>query len=162
MVAQTQVSSSASETLAPLAVARGTGEVLVDALTLAELQIQLAELDLQEAKQRLTGAVSLLTIGAVLGASTIPVFLGACALTIAQNTKMELSVALFITVAAALLLSIGILAWGARKLKFRGILFTRSRSEWRQNAKWLKAMLRQSGSRSGRREAAMGDGFSSA
>lgn len=157
MVAETKVNPASSDTLAPLAVARGTGEVLVDAMTLAELQFQLAELDLQDAKQRLTGGVSLLAIGAVLGASTIPALLGACGLFLAQAAKMELGVALLIVVGITLLIAAAILAWGWRKLQFRGVLFTRSRSEWRQNAKWLKAMLRQSGSRKQRSESLDGD-----
>jgi cytochrome c biogenesis protein CcdA len=146
MVAQTQVKSSAGDTLAPLAVARGTGEVLVDALTLAELQFQLAELDLQDAKRRLQGGMVLVAAGAVLGVSAIPLLLGACALALTKVTQMELYVALFIMVGAALIVSGAILVWGSRKLKLKGLLFARSRSEWRQNAKWLKAMLRQSGS----------------
>lgn len=153
MVAETKMNTS-SDTLAPIAVARGTGEVLVDAMTLAELQVQLAELDLYDAKNRLTGGITLLTAGVVIGASTIPVLLAACGLALSQAAKLDLALSLFITVGAALLVALCILLIGKRKLRFQGVLFQRSRNEWRQNAKWLKAMLRQSGSRHGRRDSA--------
>lgn len=154
MVAETKMSNSTTDTLAPIAVARGTGEVLVDAMTLAELQMQLAELDFYDAKQRLTGGLSLLTAGVVIGASTLPVLLVACGLALSQAAKIDLSLSLFITVGAALLVSLFVLLLGKRKLRFQGVLFQRSRNEWRQNVKWLKAMLRQSGSRHGRRDCA--------
>ncbi len=147
MVAETQMNTKSNDTLAPVAVARGTGEVLVDALTLAELQFQLAELDLLDARRRLTGGVSLLTFGAVVGASTLPALIGALSLALSQLAKLELWIALLINVGVALLISICAMAIGLRRLRFHGVLFTRSRNEWRQNVKWLKAMLRHSGGR---------------
>lgn len=147
MVAEAQVKTSVNDTLAPVAVARGTGEVLVDALTLAELQFQLAELDLHDARRRLTGGISLLTFGAVFGASTIPALIGALSLALAQIAKMELWIALLINVGLFLLLAIVALAIGAQRLRFHKGLFNRSRQEWRQNMKWLKSMLRNSGGR---------------
>lgn len=151
MVAEAKVNSTGNSTIAPIAVARSTGEVLVDAMTLAELQMQLAELDFYDAKRRLSGGVSLLTLGAAMGIATFPVLLGACGLALSEATNLSVAVSLFIVVGATLVLSIVILMLGRRKLRFQGILFERSKAEWRQNAKWLKAMLRQSGSLHGRR-----------
>jgi Putative Actinobacterial Holin-X, holin superfamily III len=141
MVAEAQVISKSSDTLAPVEVARRSGEVFVDALTLAELQFQLVELDLHDAQRRLTSGLSLLSIGALVGASTLPALIGAVSLGLAQIAKIELWIALLINVGVALFISICAMIVGTRKLKLQGGVFTRSRKEWRQNVKWLKAML---------------------
>jgi hypothetical protein len=147
MVAETPMKSSAGDAAAPLAVARSTGEALVDAFTLAELQVQLAEVDLRDAWRRLTRGLILVSAGAVLGISTIPPTLLGIAYALADATTLELWVSLLITGGVALLIAAGLFAWGWRAIKRRGALFARSRAELRQNAKWFKSMLRQSSTR---------------
>ena len=144
MVAETPMNSTAIDASAPLAVARSTGEALVDALTLAELQLQLAEVDLHDAWKRLTSGLVFLSVGAILGVSTIPPFIVAISLAIADAANLELWISLLLTGAVALLVAVGSFAWGWRAIKRRGVLFARSRAELRQNARWFKSILRQS------------------
>lgn len=144
MVAETTMNTTAAEPAAPVAVARSTGEALVDAFTLAELQLQLAEADLNDAWKRVFRGILLLTAGAVLGVSTLPPLIVAISLAIADAATMKLWVALLLSVAAVMMAAGACLAWGWWAIKRRGVLFARSRAELRQNAKWFKSILRQS------------------
>jgi uncharacterized membrane protein YqjE len=144
MVAETQVNQDGKSQSAPATVARSAGELMADAMTLAELQFSLAEIDLRSAWRRLMGGVFLVAMGLLFAIATLPVILAALALAISALAPMELWLAMLITVGGALFVAAIILLWGIWRLRRRGALFARSKEELRQNTKWFKSVLRQS------------------
>jgi len=150
MVAQTQINPTNGSPSPPVAVARSTGELLSDALTLVELQSKLLAIDVEDDLQRLITPVILLATGAVLGLSCLPIVLVTIALGLIAGAELAPWLAFLIALAigagvAAILLAVGI--WFLRnKLTF----LSRSRSEWQQNVKWFKSVARRLGSGSSR------------
>lgn len=150
MVAQTPISPTNGSPSPPVAVARSTGELLADALTLAELQGKLLVIDVEDDLRRLITPVILVAAGAVLGLSCLPIALVTIAVGLVAGAELAPWLAFLIALAigagvAAILLAAGI--WVLRnKLTF----LSRSRSEWQQNVKWFKSVVRRLGSRSNR------------
>ena len=81
MVAQTPVTpTNGSDASAPQSVAHNTGELLADAMTLAELQGKLLVVDVQDDLRKLIAPLAVLITGAVVGLSCLPIALVTIAL----------------------------------------------------------------------------------
>ena len=147
MVAQTSVvdRTNGADNSPPRAMARNTGELLADAMTLVELQSKLLLLDVQADVRKLITPLVLILIGAVLGFACLPVALTALALGVSAATEMELWVAFSISLMVGLAIA-GILLGAGVWYLLHGLTFlARSRNEWNQNVRWFKNLLRRLG-----------------
>jgi hypothetical protein len=112
-----------------------------DLVTLAELQGQLLATDLRDgARQAKTPAV-LLVVAPVLALSALPVLLLGCARLLANGAGWSESASL-LTVGAIALALAAVLGWlGWARLQKALSVVTRSREEFTENVRWLKAAL---------------------
>jgi membrane protein DedA with SNARE-associated domain len=154
MVAETQVNPPNGSS-APLAMARNTGELLSDALTLTELQGKLLALDLQDDLSKLITPLILLAAGAVLALSCLPLALVTIAFGLVAGAHLEPWLALLIALAIGLACAACLVAAGAWYLRSQLTFLSRSRVEWKQNVQWFKSVVRRLGANS-RRPAAPG------
>lgn len=150
MVAQTSINPTNGSNSPPLAVARGTGELLSDALTLAELQGQLLVIDVQGDLRRLIAPAVLLVAGTVLAVSCWPILLVALALGFMAAWNLAPWLAFLLALGCGLLLAAILIAAGAWLLRHNLKFLVRSRAQWKQNVKWFKSVVRRLGASSSR------------
>ncbi|MDX1945031.1 MAG: phage holin family protein [Pirellulaceae bacterium] len=129
----------------PRAVARSTGELLEDLLTLGELQVRLLAVDAQQGVARLAMPALCFAAGLLLAVGCIPVGLAALALWIDETTTLSLAQSLGVSLLAGVVLAAILLAGGWAAFRRRCDLFARSREEWRQNAGWVRSALKRFG-----------------
>jgi len=133
-----------------MAVARNTGELLSDALTLAELQGKLLAIDVQDDLRQLITPLVLLVIGAVLGLSCLPVAMVTIALGLIAGAELEPWLAFLTVLLSGAIIAAGFMVLGVWFLRNELTFLTRSRAEWQQNVRWFKGMVRRLGTASGR------------
>ena len=150
MVAQTPISPTNGSPSPPVAIARGTGELLSDALTLVELQGKLLVIDVEDDLRRLIAPVILLAAGAVLGLSCLPIVLVTIAVGLIAGAELAPWLAFVIALAIGAGVAAILLAAGMWILRNKLTFFSRSRTEWQQNVKWFKSVVRRLGSGSSR------------
>lgn len=150
MVAQTQVKPTNGSTSAPLAVARNTGELLSDALTLAELQARLLVIDVETDLKRLITPAILLAAGAVMALSCLPIVLVTIALGLIAGAGLQPWLAFLASVGIGLVLAAILVAAGVWFLRNKLTFLARSRTEWQQNVRWFKSVARRLGQSSSR------------
>jgi membrane protein DedA with SNARE-associated domain len=150
MVAQTQVKPTNGSNSPPLAVARGTGELFSDALTLVELQGRLLSIDVGNDLRRLIVPAVLLVSGAVMGLSCLPILLVALALGIMAAWNLAPWLAFLIALGVGAFVAAILLAVGGWFLRNKLTFLSRSRSQWQQNVNWFKSVVRRLGSTSSR------------
>jgi len=150
MVAETQMNSTNGSPTPPQAVARNTGELLADAMTLAELQGKLLALDVQDDLRKFIAPLVMLVTGAVLGLSCLPVALVTIALGLVAGAGLEPWVAFLLTLLVGVTLAAGLVLGGVWYLRSELTFLARSRAEWQQNVRWFKGMVRRLGSGSRR------------
>ena len=147
MVAQAEVDrTNGAENSPPRAMARNTGELLSDAMTLAELQSKLLLVDVKHDLRQLIAPLALIVIGALLVLAALPIALSAVALALDSGTDLQLWAAFAVTFAGAILIAGGMVGGGVWYLLHRLSFLARSRSEWDQNVRWFKNLLRRLGS----------------
>jgi hypothetical protein len=159
MVAQTSVNTNGSGTAGTSpqqAVARNTGELLGDAMTLAELQGKLLLVDVQDDLQRLILPFSLLVTGAVLALTCLPIALVTIALGLIAGADLAPWLAFLITLGGALLVALGLILCGVWYFRHGLTFLNRSRAEWDQNIRWFKSLVRRLGASSPSRPAEPG------
>ena len=148
MVAETQVNpkngKNGSSTASP-GVARSTGELLADALTLAELQGKLLTIDVQDDLRKLITPLVLLATGAVLGLSCLPIVLVTVALGLIAGAELAPWLAFLISLGIGLAVAAVLLAAGVWCLRNQLTFFVRSRAEWQQNVRWFKSLVKRLG-----------------
>ena len=145
MVDQAQVNGAAKVEAAPRAVARNTGELLQDLVTLAELQARLLVLDVRDGAQRLLWPVGLLLVGTAIAVACLPVAFITVALALVETTKLTLAQAFGVSLLSGMVLTTLIAGLGWALFRRRPDLLERSRAEWQQNVKWTKHALRRLG-----------------
>ena len=150
MVAQTQVNPTNGSNSPPMAVARGTGELLSDALTLAELQGKLLVIDVQTDLRRLIVPVVLLVAGTLMALACLPIFLVTIAAGLIAAWDLAPWLAFLIALGIGALLAAILLAGGVWFLRNKLTFLSRSRSEWQQNVQWFKSVVRRLGPGSSR------------
>lgn len=126
---------------APRVMARTTGELLLDMLTLAELQGKLLLLDMKQARQVMMPMAIWLVAGTVLLASCLPILLVTTALLLAETTRLSLAQSFLVSLLLGASAGAGCLYWAKRCLQHHSPTFQRSQSEWRANASWCKNVL---------------------
>lgn len=163
MVAQTPVnptngsgSAGSAKTSPPQAVARNTGELLGDAMTLAELQGKLLLVDVQSDLKRLIVPVVLLVTGAVLALTCLPIALVTIALGLIAGAELAPWLAFLITLGGALLVALVLILSGVWFFRHGLTFLNRSRAEWDQNIRWFKSLVRRLGATSPSRPAEPG------
>jgi putative superfamily III holin-X len=151
MVAQTTMNSpGGGDPSPPRAVARNTGELLSDALTLAELQSKLLWLDVQSDLSKLITPLALMVIGVVLALSCLPIALATLALGLVAGAGLPPWLAFLIALGVGLLLAAILAGIGVWVLLHGTSFLSRSRSEWGQNIRWFKNLVRRLGERTNR------------
>jgi hypothetical protein len=118
-------------------------ELVHDAVTLAELQVELLKVDLRDARQRVTLALALLGLGTVLALGCIPVLLFAAAQGLVVGLGWPAPLA-YLAIGAAAAVVAGVLVWiGARRAAGAMGTVQRSKSEFAETLRWFKGSLRQ-------------------
>ena len=168
MVAQTPVNttngssgaggggSSAGRASAPQSMARNTGELLGDAMTLAELQGKLFLVDVQDDLKRLILPVALLLTGVVLALTCLPIALVTIALGLMAGADLAPWLAFLITLGGALVIALMLILAGVWYFRHGLTFLNRSRAEWDQNIRWFKSLARRLGAGSPSRPAEPG------
>jgi len=150
MVAETQMNSTNGSPTPSQSMARNTGELLADAMTLAELQGKLLALDVQDDLRKFIAPLVMLVTGAVLGLSCLPVALVTIALGLVAGAELAPWLAFLLTLLVGVTLAAGLVLGGVWYLRNEFTFLARSRAEWQQNVRWLKSMVRRLGSGSRR------------
>jgi membrane protein DedA with SNARE-associated domain len=150
MVAQTQVKPTNGSTSPPLAVARNTGELLSDALTLAELQTRLLVIDVENDLKRMIAPAILLAAGWVMALSCLPIVLVTIALGLIAGAGLEPWLAFLASVGIGAALAAMLVAAGVWFLQNKLTFLARSRTEWQHNVNWFKSVARRLGQSSSR------------
>jgi len=147
MVAQTPVTpTNGSSTSPQQGVAHNTGELLADALTLAELQSKLLVVDVQDDLRKLIAPVVVLITGAVVGLSCLPIALVTIALGLMAGLGLAPWLAFLISLLIGAAVAAGLILGGMFYLKSGLTFLERSRAEWQQNLQWFKGLVRRLGS----------------
>ena len=148
MVAQAQVErTNGADNSPPRAMARNTGELLSDAMTLVELQSKLLLVDVKADLRQLIIPLALIVGGVIITLASLPISLIAVALALDAATDLQLWAAFAISFAFAIVIAGGLVGGGAWYLLHRLSFLARSRSEWAQNVRWFKNLLRRLGER---------------
>jgi hypothetical protein len=116
-----------------------------DIATLAELQAQLALLDLKESTTRATVPLSLVAFGVAVILASLPVALLGVAHLVAAALAIKLGWALLLSAGGAVALGAGIATVAAAQLRRSFESFRRSRDEFSRNLAWIRTVLRYSG-----------------
>lgn len=133
--------NSQPEQLPPRAMRRNLGQLSSDVMTLAELQVELLQVDMREWLRACTMPLILLAAGVLLGLASFPVLLLGLAYGLGQITEWSLWVRLLVASGAGLLAA-GICAVVAVQLLRRDVkILSRSTAELRRNVRWLKEVL---------------------
>lgn len=118
-------------------------ELLVDSLKLADLQLQLFQLDVGEFWQRAQKGVVGLLVGAVILLSAFPVLLFGLSGWLALKLEWTQDSALVLVSSCVILLAGGITAWAARRVRRAIKPLRRSSEELRANLAWMRNVLHQ-------------------
>ncbi|MGE0609710.1 MAG: phage holin family protein [Pirellulales bacterium] len=116
-----------------------------DLLTLAELQIRLFKIDVQQGLRAAMMPLALFVGGLILGLACLPIGLAAAALGLAYGAGMHLAAAMAVVFAAALVLVAMLVLMGRNRALHLVSMFDRSRYEWQRNVQWLKQTLKSRG-----------------
>jgi hypothetical protein len=124
-------------------VARNLAAIAHDVVTLAELQAQLARLDLQTALKKMKVPAAVLIIGVVLFLASIPLALVTVAHVLIHFTALSSWAAYLIVVAGGFILGGLAVLFAIARIKSAGHTIDRSTTEFSNNVKWIKLVLRQ-------------------
>ena len=116
-------------------------ELLRDAITLGELQVQLLLLDLREGSTRMVRPLLVIVFAICLALGCFPVALAALAYAL-QATGMPVWGAFLTSALIGLFLSAGAAYGGLRWLKKELSIIDRSKAEFQSNINWLKTALK--------------------
>jgi protein-S-isoprenylcysteine O-methyltransferase Ste14 len=113
-----------------------------DALTLAELQVQLLTVDLRDARRGAGTALSQVLIGAVLALGCVPVLILAAAHLLIEIAEWPASGAYAVGAILAAVAAMILLRLGWRRTSQALATVQRSRTELLETLRWLKESLR--------------------
>jgi len=145
MVSQTSVNGQRIDETA-VAVGENVANLASDLISLTELQVKLAVLDLKETSAQAVAPAAVLGAGICICLGTIPVLLLGISWALAHLTGVSPEAAMLI-VSIVALLTAGIsmaLAYSRMVKSFR--VLDRSREEFEANLNWIKKALQQSSS----------------
>lgn len=119
----------------------GIGEFLNDVVTLTELQVRLALVDLKENVRRATLPLCLLFASATMLIASVPLALVGAALLISSRYEIQLGLAMVAVTATAVAVALPLVMLGSRRLRQGYDGFARSHVELRRNLAWLRMVL---------------------
>lgn len=119
-----------------------------DALTLAELQVQLLSVDLRDARRGAATALALVLGGGVLALGCVPVLLLGGAQLLVEQARWPESAAYAAVGALAAVAALLVLRLGWRRTTRALATVQRSREELLETVRWLKESLRPADERS--------------
>jgi hypothetical protein len=125
----------------PKAVARKVGELKHDVVTLARLQFELFQVDLDEWAGRLRMPVLLLGVAAAAALGCVPVLLLGISEALVAWFGLSPAVAHAITACCGLIVAgvVGFTSW--RRIQAATAIFARSKEEFSHNVRWMKEVL---------------------
>lgn len=125
--------------------AGGISELAHDVVTLAELQLKLMRLDVQESAQRMIGPSVAMVVAGVVVFGCVPVLLLGLAFLLAETTSLSIAGGSLIAGTLGLLAAgvTGYLAY--RRLRCCSVQLDRSRKELTQNVNWIMKAVRSPG-----------------
>ncbi len=125
------------------AVARSMGELVHDAVTLADLQLRLFKIEIESWSRDLIASVTWLLVALCVAVGCIPVLLLSLANVFVEYGGLSQSLSLFTAALVGLTVSAIAAAIGLRILRNNGNALERSQEEFNRNLKWFKQMLDQ-------------------
>lgn len=135
---------SQPEQLPPRAMRRNLSQLGSDVMTLAELQVELLQVDMRDWLRACTIPLLLLAAGVLLGLASFPILLLSLAYGLGYMTEWSLAARLLVAGGAGLIVA-GAMAVIAVQLLRRDVkILSRSSAELRRNVRWLKELLTQS------------------
>lgn len=135
---------SQPDSLPPRAMRRNLGQLGSDVMTLAELQVELLQVDMREWLRACTGPIILLLSAMLLGLASFPILLLSLAYGLGYVTDWSLAARL-LAAGGVGLVTAGACALIAVQLLRRDVkILSRSTAELRRNVRWLKEVLTRS------------------
>lgn len=128
----------------PTRVRESLSDLAHDAVTLAELQVQLLSVDLRDARRGAGPALSQLIAGTVLALGSVPILLLAAAHVLVATLQWPPMGAYALVGAVAALLAAVLVGVGWRQAMRAAATVQRSRSEFMETLRWFKQSLRPS------------------
>ncbi|WP_437186931.1 phage holin family protein [Planctomicrobium sp. SH668] len=114
-----------------------------DLLRLADLQLQLATLDLTEFWSKAKFGLVVCVVGAVTILGAVPVILMALANFVHTHTSLSVEVSQILVAVGALVIGVIFLAVSVKFLTRAGECLNRSKKELRENIEWLRDILKR-------------------
>lgn len=124
------------------AVARSLGELAHDAVTLADLQVELLKTELRNEVGGTVKSVLLLVFAVVVILGCVPVLLMSLAYALVELADFSQALSLLIATLVGLVIAGSLAALGWRKLRNDSITLQRSRDEFSRNVDWIKQVLK--------------------
>lgn len=129
----------------PWPVRQQLGDLVHDALTLAELQVELLKVDVRDARRGAALALALIGIGSALALGSIPLLLFAAAQALVEGLAWPAPWA-YLAVGGAAVLGATCLVWmGARRASGAMGTIHRSKAEFAETLRWFKGSLYRTG-----------------
>ena len=125
----------------PIEPDRGIGELIDDLVTLTDLQVRLAVVDLKENARRAAVPLWLAFWSLIVMAASVSVVLAGLALLLATRSNLHPGWAMIIVAAAAAALASPVLALSIARVGRGCDGFWKSRAELRRNLAWLRTVL---------------------
>lgn len=137
----------------PRAAARNLSELMSDVMMLAELQGQLAMVELRQELKKLVPTLAVLAAGIILALCCLPMALICIALMLDEWAGLSRPVAFLSTLGGAAVLALLLVLGSVWYMRSNIGLMNRSRAELSLNVKWIRNVLKRMGtsdSRQGR------------
>jgi len=116
-----------------------------DVATLAELQLKLFTLDLNESVQKAKVPAVLTVLGIVILLGAVPVLLAGVALLLASALAISFGLSLFLVAIATMIVAGGLAAFAGSRLPHAFETLRRSAEELSRNISWIRTVLVHSG-----------------
>ena len=143
MASQTQMNGRTASRSAGKAVSRNVAGLVQDMVELAELQVQLVNVDIREATSKATWPLLSILAGVSLALGSIPVLLLSLGWVVIRRAGLPHDAAFALAALIGFLIA-GALAWfGWRKLNATLAVLSRSKYELIENIRWVKSALTQ-------------------
>lgn len=126
-------------------VRKNLGDLVHDAVTLAELQVELLKVDMRDARRGVVLALGLIGTGAVLALGTIPILLSSAAHALILHANWSAPLAYLVVGGVAAFVAGGLVWIGVSRAAGAVGTVQRSKAEFAETLRWFKGSLRQAG-----------------
>jgi uncharacterized membrane protein YqjE len=143
MVDQTKMSQDNGSAQSPSkVVARNVAELAHDTMTIAELQVELFKVELEQYTQAATKPLAFLMISALVFLGCIPVVLLGLAFLLTELTGLSQGWSTLLVAVCVSVIAIVCALIEAQQLNKTSLALERSRAEFRRNVIWIKQVLK--------------------